>query len=222
MKNSLALVITENDKNHIRKIYNSNGSILNEQTFTPPAELDTVDKIKAFQVYMNGEDPTWYNGGVLPDNILGQYGEKTNDAWGSHKDAYLARLASENNSQSNNGGNVTKVVDGWYYYKNGAQNGPVKLDELKGVLDDKTYVWNPKLTTSWVKPTDNSVSSQLADIVGPPKFTPPTEPKKTSETDALLKQQQQNNNYNLQQKPNSVIINNTGSNTTTTTTAKLP
>lgn len=198
MKNSLALVITENDKNHIRKIYNSNISILNEQTFTPPKELDTVDKIKAFQVYMNGEDPNWYNGGLLPDNLMGKYGEKTNEAWSSRKDAYLARLASENNLPSNDGGNIIKVVDGWYYYKDGKQYGPVKLDDLKNVLDDNTYVWNAKLTSKWVKSTDNSVYAQLADTVGPPKFTPPTEPKKTSETDSLLKQQQKNTDYKLQ------------------------
>ena len=38
MKNSLSLVITEEDRKYIRGIYKSN---INEQIFTAPPELDT-------------------------------------------------------------------------------------------------------------------------------------------------------------------------------------
>lgn len=218
MKNSLALVITENDRSHIRTIYGSKNSLLNEQTFTPPAELDTKDKIIAFQKYMNGEDPKWFNGGTLPEKDMGTYGVATNGVWPSYKDAFLVRLNANNNA--NNSGGSNKVEDGWYYYKDGKQMGPVKLSDLSGQLDDKTYVWNSKVTSGWVKSTDNSVQSQLGDIVGPPKFQEPVKPKTSSESDNLLKSQQKNYNYELNQKPqnSTITVTNPQSNSTTNST----
>jgi hypothetical protein len=220
MKNSLALVITENDRSHIRTIYNSTDSILNEETYTPPAELDSTEKIIDFQRYMNSEDPTWYKGGTLPDADMGTYGQYTDSAWQSHKDAYLIRLNA--NNDTNSGETPKKIEDGWYYYKDGNQVGPVKLDELKGQLDDKTYVWNGKVTSGWVKSNDKSVQSQLGDIVGPPKFTPPSEPKKTSEADALLRDKQINSYYDLQKAIPTITPAKTETTTTTTTVAPPP
>jgi hypothetical protein len=219
MKNSLALVITENDRSHIRTIYNSTDSILNEQKFTPPAELDSTEKIIDFQRYMNSEDPTWFKGGTLPDTDMGTYGVATDGVWSTHKDAYLTRMNANLTNGSNSGETPKKVEQGWYYYKDGTQMGPVELKDLKGNLDDNTYVWNSKVTSGWVKSNDKSVQSQLGDIVGPPKFTPPSEPKKTSEADALLKDKQTNSYYDLQKAiPTITPV----SPTTTTTTTVLP
>lgn len=222
MKNSLALVITENDKSHIRKIYNSKNSLLNEQTFTPPAELDSTEKIIDFQRYMNSEDPTWYKGGTLADNLMGTYGKATNSVWGTHKDAYLNRMSANSGGNSTNDGTPKKIEDGWYYYKDGQQVGPVKLENLKGQLDDKTYVWNGKVTSGWVKSNDKSVQSQLGDIVGPPKFTPPAEPKTSSKADELMTQQQKNIYYDLQKAIPTITPAKTETTTTTTTVAPPP
>ena len=222
MKNSLALVITENDKSHIRNIYGSKNSLLNEQTFTPPAELNSTEKIIEFQRYMNSEDPTWYKGGTLPNEDMGTYGPATDGVWSTHKDAYLIRLNSSLNNGSTQGETPKKVEEGWYYYKDGNQMGPVKLQDLKGQLDDKTYVWNGKVTSGWVKSNDKSVQSQLGDIVGPPKFTPPSEPKKTSEADALLRDKQINSYYDLQKAIPTITPAKTETTTTTTTVAPPP
>ena len=180
MKNSLALVITEEDRKYIRGIYKSN---INEQTFTAPPELDSVEKIRAFQTYMNGEDPTWYKGGTLPDADMGTYGVATDGVWGTHKDAYLIRINANNNANS---GGVQKVEDGWYYVdSNGAQQGPVKLSELSGKITNDTYLFNGKLTSNWSKAGDAGMRAQVGNLIGPPTFKKPEDEK--SDADEMLK-----------------------------------
>ena len=180
MKNSLALVITEEDRKYIRGIYKSN---INEQIFTAPPELDTKEKIVAFQKYMNGEDPTWYQGGTLSDADMGTYGVATDGVWESHKDAYLIRLNVNNNANS---GGVQKVEDGWYYVDNsGAQQGPVTLSELSGKITNDTYLFNGKLTSNWSKAGDAGMRAQVGNLIGPPTFKKPEDEK--SDADEMLK-----------------------------------
>ena len=180
MKNSLSLVITEEDRKYIRGIYKSN---INEQIFTAPPELDTKEKIVAFQKYMNGEDPTWYQGGTLPDADMGTYGVATDGVWESHKDAYLIRLNANNNA--NSGGGVQKVEDGWYYVDStGAQQGPVKLSELSGKITNDTYLFNGKLTSNWSKAGDAGMRAQVGNLIGPPTFKKPED--ETSDADEML------------------------------------
>jgi hypothetical protein len=209
MKNSLALVITEEDKKYIRGIYKST---INETTYTPPPELDTVDKIKAFQEYMNSEDPTWYKGGVLPAANMGQYGSATEGAWGSHKDAYLIRINANTNTNS---GGIQKVEDGWYYVdSNGAQQGPVKLSDLSGKITNDTYLFNGKLTSNWAKAGDAGMRAQVGNLIGPPAFKKPEDKK--SEADDLLTSTQNISKFDYKQ--NAVIVTDKTGNTTTTTT----
>ncbi|MDP3515323.1 MAG: DUF4339 domain-containing protein [Sulfuritalea sp.] len=71
----------------------------------------------------------------------------------------------------------------WYYCRNGQQNGPVSLDELKGLiargeLDGSTFVWQVGMS-EWVKVRRHpqlaglvSTSSALSDAAAwrpPPK-----------------------------------------------------
>jgi hypothetical protein len=194
MKNSLALVITEEDRKYIRGIYKSN---INEQNTSPsfqeytkngviPPELNTEEKRKAFIVYMNGEDPTWYKGGIIPEEDMA---DTTLDfllsdgVWDSHKDAYLLRINANNNANS---GGVQKVEDGWYYVdSNGAQQGPVKLSDLKGKITNDTYLFNGKLTSNWSKAGDAGMRAQIGDLIGPPTFKKPEDEK--SDADEMLK-----------------------------------
>jgi hypothetical protein len=210
MKNSLALVITEEDRKYIRGIYKSN---INEQTTFPPPELDTKEKIKAFQKYMNGEDPTWYNGGTLPDADMGAMSETgaTMGAWESHKDAYLIRLNANNNA--NSGGGVQKVEDGWYYVdSNGAQQGPVKLSELSGKITNDTYLFNGKLTSNWSKAGDAGMRAQVGNLIGPPTFKKPEDEK--SDADEMLKSNRSINRVDYQK------VSTIAAPITTTTTTK--
>jgi len=207
MKNSLALVITEEDRKYIRGIYKSN---INEQIFTAPPELDTVEKIKAFQEYMNSEDPTWYKGGTLPAADMGTYGQSTDGVWESHKDAYLIRLNANNNANS---GGVQKVEDGWYYVdSDGAQQGPVKLSELSGKITNDTYLFNGKLTSNWSKAGDAGMRAQVGNLIGPPTFKTPEDNK--SEADEMLKSNRSINRVDYQK------VSTIAAPITTTTTTK--
>ena len=154
-----------------------------------------MNKYLKYIKYMNGEDPTWYQGGTLPDADMGTYGVATDGVWESHKDAYLIRLNANNNA--NSGGGVQKVEDGWYYVDStGAQQGPVKLSELSGKITNDTYLFNGKLTSNWSKAGDAGMRAQVGNLIGPPTFKKPEDEK--SDADEMLKSNRSINKVDYQ------------------------
>jgi hypothetical protein len=192
MKNSLALVITEDDKKHIRNVYNSNKFVIEEQTTDELSD----DNVVKFQKWMNDTMVNWYNGKPLPENLLGRKGPKTLEAWNTNKEAW--KVSTSVNGGNPNGGNGTPasgdntnsggdIKTGWYYVDSNRQaQGPKTLDELNGLINRKTLVYNAKIGSKWFPAGDQSLNSQLGDILGPPDV--PSE--KESNADKLLNQKQ--------------------------------
>jgi hypothetical protein len=80
MKNSLALVITENDVSHIKDLY--------RQTITEQAQ-DKPEDIKAFQDWLDTTYPEWLNGKKLNKGKgYGTFGPNTKKAWEAHKEEF--------------------------------------------------------------------------------------------------------------------------------------
>lgn len=80
------------------------------------------------------------------------------------------------------------IKNGWYYIDSNKQSqGPKTIEELKGLIDRNTLVYNNKFGGKWISAGDQSLSSQFSNILGPPKIPTITEPSKA---DTLLSKQQ--------------------------------
>lgn len=153
MKNSLALVINEQEREYIRNIYGT--KILTEQ------EVDQPEDIKDFQDWMDGNHPNWVNGKNLNQGGgYGDFGPKTSAAWSSWKSDYLDSKKD----------NVDAPVDNTkYYYNDNGKTSSVQtkeqIDELisNGTITPDTLIYSNK-SKAWAKAStyDN------LDVVPPP------------------------------------------------------
>ena len=81
MKNSLALVITENDVTHIKDLYS--------RTITEQTNEDKPEDVKVFQDWLDTTYPEWLNGKKLNKGKgYGTFGPNTKKAWEAHKDEF--------------------------------------------------------------------------------------------------------------------------------------
>lgn len=171
MKNSLALVITEEDVNHIQNLY-GNKSLISEATI--PAELKGEEGVRKFQNWLNSTDLLGGGKKLKPDN---NFGPKTSAAWNTYKDKYLQYL---------NG-----VTDVFYVVDATQPSGYKKvanMDELKPYIeaDRNVFVYSPTATQgAWKKASE---VTQLASIITtlPPVVPPPPGAKSTETAPADL------------------------------------
>lgn len=175
MKNSLALVITEEDVNHIQNLY-GNKSLISEATTPIPTELKDKEGVKKFQNWLDA-NTDWLGGGKKLKSKgtgYGTFGPKTTAAWNTYKDKYL---------QSLNGGTVTDV----FYVVDATQPSGYKkvanMDELKPYIeaDRNVFVYSPTATQgAWKKASE---VTQLASIITTlPPVVPPPPGAKSAET----------------------------------------
>jgi hypothetical protein len=83
-------IISESEKNNILNMY----GILSEQT------LDTVDKVKSFQDWMDKNHPNWVNGRSLnKGGGYGNFGQYTSKAWNSYGNEYNSKVKNTTQPQ---------------------------------------------------------------------------------------------------------------------------
>jgi len=171
MKNSLALVINEQEREYIRNIYGT--KILTEQ------DVDQPEDIKDFQDWMDENNPNWVNGKNLNQGGgYGNFGPKTSAAWASWKSNYLDSKKEKDNTPVDN----TK-----YYYNDGGKTSSVQtkeeIDELitNGTITPDTLIYTSKSRT-WAKA---STYSDLDVVPAPP---PPDDNKTPAKKDDTQKQ----------------------------------
>jgi len=81
MKNSLALVITENDISHIKNLYT--------QPIIEQVVEDKPQDVKAFQDWLDTNHPNWINGKNLDKGAgYGIFGPNTKKAWETYKNEF--------------------------------------------------------------------------------------------------------------------------------------
>ena len=155
MKNSLALVITEEDVNHIRNLYEKDKSLLSEATI--PTELKDREGVKKFQDWLDA-NTDWLGGGKKLNKTgkgYGNFGPKTTAAWNANKDTYLKTLQSG-------------TSDLWYVVDKNETSGYKKvdkIDDLKPYIesDRNVLVFSPAATQgAWKKASE---VTQLLSII---------------------------------------------------------
>jgi len=163
MKNSLALVVTESDVQHIRNIYKAP---IVEQTVILPLELKDETGVKSFQDWMDKTYPNWITNkrgkkvSLNQGTGYGNYGKNTEKAWGDHKDEYLKSL------QAANSADTTKYA----YDDGGTASKYMTREELDKLIEDGTITADTYIYTKaggWQK--GKSMSSLDFGAPAPPQ-----------------------------------------------------
>lgn len=165
MKNSLALVITEEDVTRIREMYPN--VISEQQTDVLPPEIGGVEGIKKFQDWLDSSGKDWLGGGkkLNKGKGYGSFGPKTKAAWGTYKDEYLKTLSDANNQDKT-----------MYAYNDGGQASSWKtrkeIDDLikNGTITSNTYLYTKEV--GWQKASSFTNLADSFDIIPAPPTGP--------------------------------------------------